>query len=570
MFSKVGKRKGSLWRHLGALLLYGLLAAVFTWPLVLNVDRANDHGDPAVMVWSMAWISHALFNSPASLYDANIFYPVEDALAYTDLLLPSALLDAPMYFATGNPLVGFNVILLLTFVLSGYTTFLLARRLLGGAPYTLPAAIFAGAIFAFSPYRMAHITQLNSMTTYFLPLILLFLHRYLEDGRRARDLLLAGFFFTLNAVSGLYYGVFAVLMVVIFYVLWYLLRRERPARWDFYYGIPVAMIFGSVLFLILQPYLALSGAADHSRSIETVDGGSVVAGALLSSPPESWLLGWTPDAFRVSHEYGKPLYELTLYPGLAAAFLALYGFLRRRSRDTALYALLGLAIFVFSLGPQVTVAGQKIPMPYLLLYELVPGFSNLRVPARMWAIVMLCVAVLAAFGLRLLLERLRGRRATLALAAVSLFALLEFAPALPKQGYAVENPPELPPAYTYLAENAPEETVVAEFPFASRNDPFRETPRMYRSAYGWWNLVNGYASYFPENYSERGKALSKFSTPQGEDVLKRLSVDYLILHPEDYREDGKNPQEMLEEADSAPYLERVTGDESGVLFRVEG
>lgn len=570
MFSKVGKRKGSLRQHLGALLLYGFLAVVFTWPLVLNIDRANDHGDPAVMVWSMAWISHSLFNSPASLYDANFFYPVEDTLAYTDLLLPSALLDAPMYFATGNPLVGFNVILLLTFVLSGYTTFLLARRLLGDMPYALPAALFAGAIFTFSPYRMAHITQLNSMTTYFLPLILLFLHRYLEDGRKARDLFLAGLFFTLNAVSGLYYGVFAALMMVIFYALWYLLRREHPVRWDFYYGIPIAMIFGSVLFLLLQPYLALSGADDHGRSIETVAGGSVVPGALLSSPPESWLLGWTPDAFRVSHEYGKPVYELTLYPGLAAAALSLYGVIGGRSRGTALYALLGLAIFVFSLGPQITVAGQKLPMPYLLLYELVPGFSNLRVPARMWAIVMLAVAVLAAFGLRLLLQSLRGRGATLALAAISVFALLEFAPTLPKQGYAAGGPPELAPAYTYLVENATEETVVAELPFASRNDPFRETPRMYRSTYGWWNLVNGYASYFPEDYVERGEALSKFSTPQGEAMLEELSVDYLILHPQDYRDDDKDPQEMLEKAGSSPYLERVTGGERGVLYRFTG
>ena len=153
-----------------------MLTAVFTWPLVFNLDRVNGAGDPAVMVWSMAWISHAIFTEPATLYGANFFYPTPDALAYTDLLLPSALFTAPFYFITGNALLGFNVVLFLTFVLSGYTTFLLAHRLLvrgawsgSGYRYALPAALFAGAIYAFSPYRFGHITQLNSMTTYFLP-----------------------------------------------------------------------------------------------------------------------------------------------------------------------------------------------------------------------------------------------------------------------------------------------------------------------------------------------------------------------------------------------------------------
>ena len=112
------------------MLLFGVLTAVFTWPLVFNLDRVNGAGDPAVMVWSMAWISHAIFTEPATLYGANFFYPTPDALAYTDLLLPSALFTAPFYFITGNALLGFNVVLFLTFVLSGYTTFLLAHRLL--------------------------------------------------------------------------------------------------------------------------------------------------------------------------------------------------------------------------------------------------------------------------------------------------------------------------------------------------------------------------------------------------------------------------------------------------------
>ncbi len=556
--------------HLLALAVYAVLAAVFTYPLVLNLDRVNGAGDPAVMVWSMAWISHALFTEPATLYGANFFYPTPDALAYTDLLLPSALLTSPLYYATNNPLLSFNLVLLLTYVLSGYTTFLLVRRLLAGRGYALPAALFAGAIYTLSPYRYGHITQLNSMTTYFLPLILLFMHRYLEDGRRPRDLFLVGLFFCLNALSGLYYGVFAILMMAAFYTIWSFLNREPPRLRDFLYGVPIFATFGGVLLILLYPYISLAGAEDHGRDIGTVIGGSVIPQALLTSVPESWLLGWTSGALGVTHENGMPVYELTLYPGLVATFLAVYALARRSSKSSLLYALLGLTIFVLSLGPRITVAGVDVPLPYYILYEFVPGFGSLRVPARMWAIVMLCIAILAGIGMRHLMEKLGGKRAILVLTVLSLVAALEFLPTLPIDRYIDRGPPRLAPAYSYLAENASEASVVAEIPFASRQDAFRETPRMYRSTYGWWNLVNGYASYFPQGYYETRDALNALPEPEGLAKLEQLNVDYVIVHPGEYDEDGLDGEAVLRAVEREPSLVRVAGDEEAILFRVSG
>ncbi len=553
--------------HLLALALYAALALIFTYPLIFNMDRVNGAGDPAVMVWSMAWISHALA-SDAALYGANIFYPTPDALAYTDLLLPSAVFTAPLYYITNNPLLSFNVVLLLTYVLSGYATFLLVRRLLAGRSYAVPAALFAGGIYAVCPYRYGHITQLNTMTTYFLPLILLFLHRYLT-ARRPLDLFLVGLFFALNALSGLYYGVFAILMMAAFYVVWSFLQRDPPRLRDFAYGVPIFAAFGAGLAFLLWPYIAQSGAEDHSRDLATVAGGSVIPAALLTSVPESWLLGWTPEFFGITHENGKPVYELTLYPGLVAASLALYEMVRRgATRTTALFALLGLTIFVLSLGPRVHLGGWEIPFPYALLYEYVPGFGSLRVPARMWAIVMLCIAVLAGFGMRALMAKLGGRRAFAVLAVLSVVAALEFMPTLPIDRFIDRGPPTLEPAYAYLAENAGEEAVVAEVPFASRQDAFRETPRMYRSTFGWWNLVNGYASYFPEGYYKTRDALNTIPDPEALAELRRLDADYVIVHPERYEEDGLDGQAVLREVENEPSLERVAGDGEAVLFRV--
>lgn len=555
--------------HLWALVLYIALAVVFTYPLIFNMDRVNGAGDPAVMVWSMAWIQHSL-TSDATLYDANIFHPTDNALAYTDLLLPSAVFTTPLYLITRNPLLSFNVVLLLTYLLSGYFTFLLARRLMAGREYALPAALFAGAVYALCPYRYGHITQLNTMTTYWLSLILLFMHRYLEDGRRARDLVFVGLFFALNALSGLYYGVFAALMMAAFYLLWSLLNREPPKLRDFAQGVPVFAVFGVVLAVLLGPYIALSGGADHARDLGTVAGGSFVPAAILTSAPESWFLGWTGEAFGITRENRKPVYELTLYPGLAVTALLVYGLLARNRipRASALYALLGLVIFVFSWGPAIPLGDSFVPLPYYLLYELVPGFGNLRVPARMWAIVMLCISILAAFGLRALMQRLGGRKALLMLAAVSLFTAFEFVPTLPVDRFIDRGPATLEPAYQYLSENAPG-AVVAEVPFASPADAFRETPRMYRSTYGWWRLVNGYASYFPDGYPETRDALNTLPSPESLVELRRLEVEYVVVHPEQFDVDGLDGDEVLRAIEDEPALERVAGDEEAVLFRVE-
>jgi len=582
----VGSKKGGRGRapglahlreHALALALYSGLAVVFTFPLILNLGRVSGAGDPAVMVWSMAWIQHALATG-TPLYDANIFHPTDNALAYTDLLLPSALATAPLFYATGNALLSFNVVLLLTYVLSGYTVYLLARRLLGTRPYALPAALFAGGLYAVCPYRHGHITQLNSMTTYWLPLILLFMHRYLEDGRRPGDLALVGLFFALNALSGLYYGIFAVLMMAAFYLLWLFLNREWPRLRDVVYGVPIFALFGAALAAILWPYIVLSGGADHARDLYTVARGSFVPQALLVSPPQSLLFGWTPEATGVTNDNGLPMYELTLYPGLVASLLALYALFRRgASRVEALYAGLGLAIAVLSLGPLLRVGGLEVALPYWFLYEFVPGFGNLRVPARMWAIVMICVAVLAAFGLRALLERLGerrdgGRRAGLAaaaLAALSVVAALEFLPVLPAERFEDVGQRNLGPAYEYLAENADTRTVVAEVPFANAEDPFRETPRMYRSTHGFWRLVNGYASYFPEDYDLTRERLNALPSEEALAELRRLGVDYVVVHPQDYEADGRDGAAVVEAADSEPSLERVAGgDDGAALYRV--
>ena len=83
--------------RLGSLALFVLLAILHTWPLATNPGRLsrNDTADTIHHEWILAWDAHQLASDPGRLFDANIFYPERDTLAYSDHLLPQAVMGAP-------------------------------------------------------------------------------------------------------------------------------------------------------------------------------------------------------------------------------------------------------------------------------------------------------------------------------------------------------------------------------------------------------------------------------------------------------------------------------------------
>src|SRR5215218_7190711 len=127
-----------------ATLGYLLVTLALTWPVAAGLTRdiPGDFGDPLFTSWVMAWDATHLGRG---WWDANIFAPHPLALAYSEHFLPQGLQALPVYLATHNPLLGYNLVFLSTFVLSGLGMFLLGRELTGSAP----AGFVAGLAFAF-------------------------------------------------------------------------------------------------------------------------------------------------------------------------------------------------------------------------------------------------------------------------------------------------------------------------------------------------------------------------------------------------------------------------------------
>src|SRR5438067_7928167 len=209
-----------------ALLAYGVIALALFSTVVAHLATAfaGDLGDPPSQAWILAWDVHALRTNPAHLYEAPIFYPFHDVLAYQDTLLGLLPLAAPVLLLSGNAVLTYNVMFLLSFALCAWGAYLLARLLVGDTR----AAFVAGLVYGFSPYRMVHLYHLNLLSGMWIPFALLCWER-VRRGRR-RYWLGVGLFFALQALSALYYAAFlAVALVVLLAVH---LRRARRGHLD--------------------------------------------------------------------------------------------------------------------------------------------------------------------------------------------------------------------------------------------------------------------------------------------------------------------------------------------------
>ena len=197
------------WR---AAAVYTVLTLLLAYPISLRPDRiawANDP-DQHLVMWLLAWDTHAFLHHPLSIFDANTFYPEHRTLAYQENLIGSALFAAPVLWLTSNPVLAANVVSLLACVLCGLGAYVLARRVgLGEA-----GALLCGVIFAFSPPRFLRFPQTHLAVVQWIPFALASLHVYIEGGRRG-DLLLAIAFFTLQVISSGHAGVFLVVAILL-------------------------------------------------------------------------------------------------------------------------------------------------------------------------------------------------------------------------------------------------------------------------------------------------------------------------------------------------------------------
>ena len=501
-----------------ALALSLLLAVALTWPMAARLGSAGrvDSGDGRHGVWNVSWVAHALTTSPTRLFDANIFYPHDNALAFSEANLVAGVLAVPAWVITGgNPYAAYNSVVLMAFAMAALAAYFLARTV-GAGRF---GATIAAIVYGYSPYMLAHIPHIQLLMTFGPALSLAMMHRFVTTPTTGRAVAL-GLTLSVTGLACAYYGIFSGLVVGIG-ILWFAGMDGHWRQWQYWARSVLAGLIVLVVILpFFLPYLSVREAG-FARSLDEARLFSTIGRAYLAS------------AVHV-HAWMLPLlgsWREVLFPGFQAIVLAVVAIVitarhrtHPRVRIVGYYVVMMVFAFWVSLGPD---AGL-----YTLLYHAIPAFSFLRAPARMGVMVTLGVALLSSLALTWWRPTRVGNR-RLATAVIVLMAVVE-SWAGPLQ---LQTATPINKVYRHLAilPRAP----VAEFPFYQGADErHRQTEYMLMSTFHWQPLLNGYSDHFPDDYMTAKPVLTTFPSQEAVALLQERGVRWVVVHfnryPVDY------------------------------------
>ena len=507
---------------------YALLTVALTWPLFRHpattvLDTFSLYGGASILIqrdinltmWVLAWDTHALTTHPWHVFHANALYPAPYTLACSEHMLGNAPLFAPVYLLTHNPVLAHQTTLLLTFVLCG----------LAMAAYIFywtqdrTTAFVAGALFAFAPFRVWQMGNLHVVSVQYLPLVLLAID-WLLDGRSTRAWWVLAAGLAASSLCSYYIGYATFILAGVYLVVGVLARGAVawPRAWRVVGGIALA---AAVVAAITIPYVLLQLSGVLPKYNERGYIGLAFLGALRG--PLAQL-----SYYVLPRRDGVPGFL-----GYTVLALALLAVLRWRRMPHGGLVALGVTGMTLGLGPYMFIPGvhTRIPMPYLVLVHLVPGFSTMRVPQRFGALATLTAVCLAGLALaelrRSLLPRARLAAALLP-ATVLALALAEVRPRDLK-GYPMNTGASVPPVYHWLAEHG-DGGPLLELP-AQPGNLYVESVAMYYSTYHWLPLANGYTPYPPWTYVEFTNNARHLPTPEALDpTLAVAPLRWLLLH----------------------------------------
>jgi hypothetical protein len=492
--------------------LFLLLALGVTWPLAVRSTRsiASDYADPLFATWLIGWvagqITHALrgdLNALRALWDANIFFPERNTLAFAEHLVGETFQVLPIYWLTGNLLLCYNVAFLLTFVLGAFGMYLLMADLTGSAA----AAVAAGVFFAFTQYRLVYeVSHLQTLSNHWLPLALFGLHRFIATHSRRALAGGAAALVLLNLSAGfhmLFDGPFIAAFVAVDLTRHGRLRDRRA--WIALASTGAAV--GLLTLPFVHPYAVMQRQLGFERRLDEVIRFSATLDQYRAALP-GFVVPLVLASIAIICEFRLR----------AASAAARWG----RTSPSALVAVAGvggLLAFWLSLGPVVQSGGRALPIPglYALLYSYVPGFNGVRAVARMATMFFFFLAMLAGFGVAAIQHRsTRAAAQAMAIVACAIF-LWQTAPApLPldrewpfvSQGLApvpdyLRPTPSVPSVYRFVATLDPN-AVLVEFPFGDNAYDLRY---MYFSAAHRRRMLGGYSGVFPDSWVRRRSVL---------------------------------------------------------------
>jgi hypothetical protein len=515
-----------------------VVAVALTFPhLGVAATRIpGNAGDGLLNVWIMRAVQTGLPHGWHALWDAPIFYPSLNTLAFSDGLIPVALVDWPLRTIFGDALAS-NILYLGAWVLSSWCMYRLARRFVTH----WGAAVVAALAYTYSSIRLVHYEHFQLVVGGALvPLVLLLLLRCTDRPSPWRGIALGVAFATLTLTAS-YYGAMMGLFVLVIAAGSIVTVRGEERRRMF-----VALaLAGAVVLALAAPigvhYLLLERDSAFRRAFVPAAASHLTD--FLASGLGNHVLSRVPVIGHYTQQPRRGV-ENRLFPGIVATTFAVigatavtgevrqHGWRSTRVRELLLTTVAAVVVVVLSFGDWFRLAGHRVSLPFAWFRHTVPGFSGIRATSRLALGGELAIAMFAAVGIdRLILRRWQQRRQLLLAVTVGLSAVV-FAEAAMSL-FFVTVPTNRNDGGIDQALRALPAGVVLELPIESDISgyawPFVEAPRQLVAIHDGDARVNGYSGFQPPNFDGRAAVLNRFPASDALTEAQHIGVRYIVL-----------------------------------------
>jgi hypothetical protein len=557
-------KKLRTWVPFGVVLV---VAAWSIWPVLTRPATAWAWGgDDGIITWEMNQTMQKIPGGLNHLFEGNIFYPYKKTAAFHMLLVPSAILGYLPVKLSGNPVAAYNTAIIVAQFLTVTVLYLWWKELTGNKW----AAAVGTIAFAMCQIRFFFDVHIHMWIMQWFLISAWMLWRYSQN-RKVWQLYVAGLGFGVQCWESIYQA-YWIGLVALFFLLPHvrdLIKQKKH----------VLLILSGVTVFI-SPVVYAYGLVYRQFGY----GGSIREAAHF--------------AMSLNDLWGKFM-SPGLYALLVVAICRIFNFQflntspcpspntsqrlalrvgegtegRGITADVKWLFFLLVAGLVMALGPvlkwneaTVKIFGKLfIPLPYGVVYYLIPGISVLRSVHRCIWLSALAASGMIAVGISRFNVRggnggdIKGK---IGILCVLLVAIVGGGKLTPRGDFP--KPADYPAVYSWLKSQPGQ--VILEYPVYTWADGEKYGREMYRMVYSLKHgksLINGASGFVPPQRAELfGEIIKDYPNEELDNKLVSLGVNYIIVHKDEIDE------EKLRKFKTDKNLVKTWEDKTAVVYEL--
>ncbi len=531
-------------KYLKIIILYSLITITITYPLILKANSHlfkgfvpssydikqftwepvwnNVHPDVLGWVYVYAWNAHILTTNPRDYFNANMYYPNKNTLAYNSFSLTNGLIAMPINLIFHNSVLAYNFLIFFSYIMSAFAMYLLTNYFLKNEPI----AFISGLMFICTWFNYVRIQDAIIISSEWIPLTLLYLFKFINE-KKSKHIFLSLLFYLCQALTEWYSAVFLAYTIGLCILTNIILNGREVINLK---NILLFFVVLILVFAILYP-LAIPYFENKSQFLD-----------FKRTKDDALWKAFYLDDYLIPKDKIKYI-QYAFFIFLLFTPLKLKNLktdIRQIKTAKYFFVILALFSFIISLGPRLKAFSRvwNIPLPYSLLFDYAPGFEITRDSRRFEILFILSMSFLTSLVIYILTEKIKNinlKRVSLAvfiiIPLINYTSITDFSSML--QYVPSTNKEKIHKIYNWLGSLdknvAIYQTTYTSNGFEKPGNSFREAVFTYYSTFHWKNTVNGLTWWIPPNYQKLILMKKQFPSKDFLDELKKLKTDYIII-----------------------------------------